>query len=156
ASTRPAPAARTAPAAPSKTMAPSAAPASGGSFKDAFLAGIRSGRQAFYSMTVAQAQKIEFAGDTVTFTFSPSQRTLKDNVDKNRAWLEDLARQTAGRKISIVAVQTDVPPAAKPEAQAAQPAADDKSSLREQAMADSGVQALLEVFPAEIRDVEEM
>ena len=32
----------------------------------------------------------------------------------------------------------------------------DKKSLREQAMADAGVQALLEVFPAEIRDVEEM
>jgi hypothetical protein len=40
------------------------------------------------------------------------------------------------------------------------PAADDASSrktaLRDQALADAGVQALLEVFPAEIRDVEEM
>ena len=33
---------------------------------------------------------------------------------------------------------------------------DKKSALREQALADAGVQALLEVFPAEIRDVEEM
>ena len=31
-----------------------------------------------------------------------------------------------------------------------------KTALREQAMADAGVQAMLEVFPAEIRDVEEM
>ena len=31
-----------------------------------------------------------------------------------------------------------------------------KPTLREQALADAGVQALLEVFPAEIRDVEEM
>jgi len=31
-----------------------------------------------------------------------------------------------------------------------------KATLREQAMADASVQALLEVFPAEIRDVEEM
>ena len=31
-----------------------------------------------------------------------------------------------------------------------------KSTLREQALADAGVQALLDVFPAEIRDVEEM
>ena len=37
-----------------------------------------------------------------------------------------------------------------------QKAADRKIALREQAMADAGVQALLEVFPAEIRDVEEM
>jgi len=28
--------------------------------------------------------------------------------------------------------------------------------LKQQALADSGVQAMLEVFPAEIRDVEEM
>ena len=34
--------------------------------------------------------------------------------------------------------------------------ADRKSALKEQALADAGVQALLEVFPAEIRDVEEM
>jgi hypothetical protein len=34
--------------------------------------------------------------------------------------------------------------------------ADKKTALREQALADAGVQALLEVFPAEIRDVEEM
>ena len=30
------------------------------------------------------------------------------------------------------------------------------TALREQALADAGVQAMLEVFPAEIRDVEEM
>jgi hypothetical protein len=31
-----------------------------------------------------------------------------------------------------------------------------KNALKEQALADAGVQALLSVFPAEIRDVEEM
>ena len=31
-----------------------------------------------------------------------------------------------------------------------------KAALREQAMADSGVQAMLDVFAAEIKDVEEM
>ena len=36
------------------------------------------------------------------------------------------------------------------------PAAVKKSALREQALADAAVQAMLEVFPAEIRDVEEM
>ncbi len=33
---------------------------------------------------------------------------------------------------------------------------DRKTVLKEQALADAGVQAMLEVFPAEIRDVEEM
>ena len=35
-------------------------------------------------------------------------------------------------------------------------AEDKKAALKEKALADAGVQALLEVFPAEIRDVEEM
>jgi len=39
---------------------------------------------------------------------------------------------------------------------AADEAASKKSALREKALADSGVQAMLEVFPAEIRDVEEI
>ena len=38
----------------------------------------------------------------------------------------------------------------------AQQSAEKKSALREQALADAGVQTMLEVFPAEIRDVEEM
>jgi hypothetical protein len=38
----------------------------------------------------------------------------------------------------------------------AQQSAEKKTALREQALADAGVQTMLEVFPAEIRDVEEM
>ena len=47
-------------------------------------------------------------------------------------------------------VEADQPPP--------RPAADleKAAALKEQALADTGVQALLEVFPAEIRDVEEM
>jgi hypothetical protein len=41
-------------------------------------------------------------------------------------------------------------PAAPPDAAAR------KSALRDRALADAGVQALLDVFPAEIKDVEEM
>ena len=42
------------------------------------------------------------------------------------------------------------------EGEAATNAAKRQKALREQALADRGVQAMLEVFPAEIRDVEEM
>ena len=38
----------------------------------------------------------------------------------------------------------------------AAPATSKKAALREQALADSGVQAMLDVFAAEIKDVEEM
>jgi DNA polymerase III subunit gamma/tau len=142
---------------------PSAPPASGG-FKDAFLAAIRQSQSkaAFYNMVIAQAQKIEIAGDRATFTFSPAQRTLRDAFEQNRPWLETLAQQVAGRKIAVAAVQslpadpTGAPPADAGEGAADQKSEDRKSALRKQALADAGVQAMLEVFAAEIRDVEEM
>jgi DNA polymerase-3 subunit gamma/tau len=145
--------------------------------KDALLAEIRKSKLVFYSTVVAQAQKIEVAGDRVTFTFSPSQRTLRDMFEQNRTWLETIAQQIAGRKITVAAIQADgaaAPPAnagplaadthapaaangtADKIAAAEKKSADKKSALREQALADAGVQTMLEVFSAEIRDVEEM
>ena len=148
-------------ASPSSVPAPAAA--SGSSFKDALLAEIRKSKAAFYNTVVAQAQKIEIAGDRVTFVFSPAQRTLKDMFEQNRAWLEGVAQQVSGRKISAASVLGEAavaaPPAAAPNAGA--PATDEKdkdkkTALRAQALADANVKTLLEVFPAEIRDVEEM
>jgi DNA polymerase III subunit gamma/tau len=138
-----------APVAPSSPRAPAE-----GGFKDAFLAEIRKAKGVFYNMVVAQAQKIEIAGDKATFTFSPAQRALREQLEQNRAWLESLAQQAAGRKIAIVGVQQEA--AGLQPSEGAQKAADKKTALREQALADSGVQAMLEVFPAEIRDVEEI
>ena len=118
----------------------------------------------FYNTVIAQAQKIEVAGDCVTFTFSPNHRTLRDVFEQNRAWIESAAQQVSGRRIAVSSVQSDASGAAAPAGpvdDAAQNAldkksADKKSALREQAMADAGVQTMLEIFPAEIRDVEEM
>jgi DNA polymerase-3 subunit gamma/tau len=129
--------------------------------KDAFLAEIRRSKVVFYNTVVAQAQRIDVAADRVTFTFSVAQRALRDAVEQNRPWLESVAAQAAGRKIAVASAQTEVPAAANQPVAAAsatdeQKAADRKSALKEQAMADAGVQALLDVFPAEIRDVEEM
>jgi len=124
-----------------------------GSFKDAFLADVRKGKPVLYNMVVAQAQKIEITGDRVTFTFSANQRALREQFDQNKAWLESTAQQASGRKIAVSAVQQE--PAPAPAAGTAPPE-DKKAELRRQAMADAGVQAMLEVFPAEIRDVEEI
>jgi DNA polymerase-3 subunit gamma/tau len=147
-------------------------------FKDAFLAEIRKSKFVFYNTVVAQAQKIEVTANRVTFSFSSSQGALRQNCEQNRAWLETTAAASAGRRISVVS-QTDASPSQSPasgtssptspampsasapdaanaEAVAAQAAATRKTDLREQALADAGVQAMLEVFPAEIRDVEEM
>jgi len=142
----------TAPA-PPKSDAAAGASRTDSSIKDAFLAEIRKGKPVFYNMVVAQAQKIEIAGDRVTFTFSANQRALRDQFEQNRTWLETTAAQAGGRKIAVSAVQTEAAAAA---AGGAAPQDDKKAELRKQAMADAGVQAMLEVFPAEIRDVEEI
>jgi DNA polymerase III subunit gamma/tau len=128
------------------------------SFKDALLAEIRKSKVVFYNTVVAQAQKIEITADQVTFTFSAAQRALREMFEQHRSWLESLAAQVGGRKVAVTSAngaETTGPatPAGSPEAAAK---ADKKNALREQALADAGVQALLEVFPAEIRDVEEM
>jgi DNA polymerase-3 subunit gamma/tau len=163
---RPAPPARTSAPQPSTVSAPpikapAPAPATGGgsSFKDALLAEIRSSKAVFYNTVVAQAQKIEVTPDRVTFTFSAGQRALRDMCEKDRSWLETLAQRLSGRPVAVTSLLggensggSAAPPAAT------EPAAkpDRKSALKEQALADASVQAMLDVFPAEIRDIEEM
>jgi len=156
------------PAAPAPGAQAPRAPAPGApspaGVKDALLAEIRKQKVVFYNTIVAQAQKIEAADDRVTFTFSANHRTLRDTFEERRPWLESVAQQATGRKIAVVSVQSEA--AAAPASPASAGAAaggsekaetnDRKSALREQALADPGVQAMLEVFPADIRDVEEM
>jgi hypothetical protein len=74
--------------------------------------------------------------------------------EQHRSWLESIAQQASGRKISVTCAQSE--PAAPAPIDQTRKDADKKSALREQALADAGVQAMLEVFPAEIRDIEEM
>jgi DNA polymerase-3 subunit gamma/tau len=127
------------------------------SLKDALLNEIRKQKASFYNMVVAQARTIELNDDRIVFTFSPSQKWLADQVGQNRAWLESIAQQASGRKFAVTGVVADAAPSseAAPKSASAE-TQDKKSALREQALADAGVQAMLEVFPAEIRDVEEM
>jgi DNA polymerase-3 subunit gamma/tau len=151
AAARPAPAARSAAATPAP-----AAPA--GNFKDALLAEIRGSKGFFYNTVVAQAQKIDVTPERVTFSFLPAHRALREQFDQTRGWLEQTAERVAGRKVAVVAVQTDNGPAAPPAG--TDPAAGSdrggKRDLKAEAMSSSAVQAMLDVFPGEIRDVEEM
>jgi DNA polymerase-3 subunit gamma/tau len=163
---------QSAPARPPE-KATAAAPAGAGNFKDLFLAEIGRSKGVLYNTVVAQAQKVDVTADRVTFVFSQGQRTLRDVFEQNRTWLEGVAQQVSGRRISVVSLQNEQSGPAGPiesvvavdkaansgaadQKPADQKSAERKSALREQALADSGVQALLEVFPAEIRDVEEM
>jgi DNA polymerase III gamma/tau subunit len=157
-STSPSPSAPASKPAAAAVPSPPAAPGTG-SFKDALLGEIRQSKRVFYNMVVAQAQKIDVTADRVTFTFSSAQRALRDQFEQQRSWLESIAHQIAGRNVAVAGVlaesgSTASAPAAAPSVD--QKAADRKSALKEQALADAGVQAMLEIFPAEIRDVEEM
>jgi DNA polymerase III subunit gamma/tau len=156
-----------APLAPTKnTVAPIAPSAKGAiaphgapGFKDALLAEIRAGKPFFYNTVVAQAQKIDVTDDRVTFTFLPTHRALREQFDQSRAWLETTAERVAGRRILVEAVQGVTTTPASPATDAADPSAKTtgaKRDLKAEALSSSTVQAVLDVFPAEIRDVEEM
>jgi DNA polymerase-3 subunit gamma/tau len=151
-SSKPAPPERPVQSAPPPRAAASE-PAAKASFKDALLSQIRSTKGVFYNTVVAQAQKIEVTPDQIIFTFSASQKTLREMLEQNRGWLESLAQQLAGHKVTVVSANGSEGNAGEP---AKAPVQDKKAALREQALANEGVQTLLEVLPVEIRDVEEI
>jgi DNA polymerase-3 subunit gamma/tau len=164
ASTREASAAPARVASASPTGSASSAPrpegASTANLKDTFLAEVRGAKAFFYNTVVAPAHNIVVTDERVTFTFLPTHRALREQFEDARKWLEPLAERVAGRKISVVGVQADIPaapPASDASDAAGKPAASgDKRDLKSEAMASPAVQAVLDVFPAEIRDVEEM
>jgi DNA polymerase-3 subunit gamma/tau len=155
-------------AAPQPPSPPPSAPASVAAapavanLKDVLLAEIQKTKKFFYGTVIAQAQRIEVDNDHVTVAFAPTHAALKVQFEQNRPWLEEVASRLAGRKITVAAADgVGVAGAAKP-GDAARGAAsgtndaDKQSALKQKAMADSGVQALLDVFRTDIKEVEEM
>jgi DNA polymerase-3 subunit gamma/tau len=123
--------------------------------KDALLAEIRSVKNTLYSLAVAQAQRIEVTEERITFTFAANQNVARMQLEQNRAWLESVAERLSGKRMPVTAVQSDTatpPPSSTGEPAAAAP----KRDLKAEALASSGVQAMLDVFPAEIREVEDL
>ena len=109
---------------------------------------------------MAQAQRIDASDDQITFAFLPAHRALREQFDQNRAWLETIAERLAGRRIPVVAVQVATESASADgttdSSAATRKDATGKRDLKAEAMSSTAVQAMLDVFPAEIRDVEEM
>jgi DNA polymerase-3 subunit gamma/tau len=140
-----------------RALAPGAGAAGAAApLKDRFLNEVRAGKGFFYNTVVAQAQRIDVTDEAITFTFLPTHRALREQFEQTRSWLESVAERVGGRKIKIAAVQaaatSDV--TAAPNAETDAPPA--KRDLKAEALASTAVQAMLDVFPAEIRDVEEM
>jgi hypothetical protein len=137
----------------------------GTSAKDALLAEIRRTKLAFYRMTVAQADRIEVQGDRVIFSFAPAHKFLKDQLERERSWLEPMAAKVTGRRMQVIGVLTEgrvetAGPAAvaddEPGGGPAQRRASPPSDLKAEALADPGMRTLLELLPLEIRDVEKL
>ncbi len=138
---------------------PNAQPVAAAQLKELFLEEVRKSKKFFHGTVVAMAQKIEQEDDKIVFTFGPHHRTLRMNLDGKRSELEELASRLAGRRITILSAEglpTAAPgkPGAGPGRAAAAPD-ERKTELKQQALEDSGVQAMLDVFAAEIKDVEE-
>jgi DNA polymerase-3 subunit gamma/tau len=143
--------------------------------KDAFLGEIRKAKKFFYGTVVAQAQRIDVEGDKVVFAFGPQHRALRVQLEQNRPWLEAAATQLAGRNMAVTAAEGAGAPLVPPKpgfaAEGGKPGPagaggtpmtavegghDRQQSLKERALSDTGVQTMLDVFAAEIKDVEEM
>ena len=147
----------------SRAESPAAAPApteqspptGGADEKATLLTEIKRAKKFFYGTVVAQAQRIDFANDQLTFVFSPAQRTLASQLTQSRGWLENLASKVVGRKVTVTARQVDADPQADTRS-ASEASGDASGDLRAEAMDDKVVQAMLEVFPAEIRDIEKI
>jgi DNA polymerase-3 subunit gamma/tau len=120
----------------------------------AFLAEIRRTKEAFYRTVVAQAQKIEVSENRITFSFLPIHRLLREKVEASRTWLEAIGQTVTGQRTAVVAVELDAPQATP--AAFASGAAPKPVDLKATALGDAAVQAMLDVFPAEIEDVEEI
>jgi DNA polymerase-3 subunit gamma/tau len=142
----------------SDSLAPTSdtiAPAAG--LKDKFLAEIRATKNTLYSLAVAQAQRIDVTDERITFTFAANQNVARMQLDSNKEWLEGVAQRLTGRRIQVTSAQLQAADAAT--ASSAAPSAASsapKRDLKEEARSSPSIQAMLDVFPADIRDVEEM
>ncbi|MGE5814619.1 MAG: DNA polymerase III subunit gamma/tau [Acidobacteriota bacterium] len=130
---------------------------SGSNFKDAFLGKIRAEKRFFYNTVVAQAQRIDVTEQAVKFAFAPVHRTLREQLEKERPWLETIAGALAGRQVAVTS--TEAPGKAGEQVSRPSDESDEEqrqAALRAKAMENEGVQALLDVFSAEITKIEEM
>jgi DNA polymerase-3 subunit gamma/tau len=145
------------PAKPAEPPAPKPMP--GGDFKDAFLAEVRRQKKFFYGTVVAQAQRVEVERDRVTFIFGPNHKTLRSQLDQSRAWLETIASEIAGRRVIVIGLEGSATAASAraSSSESGAPSGEDRqTTLKARALENEGVQAMLDVFGAEIKNVEEM
>jgi DNA polymerase-3 subunit gamma/tau len=121
-------------------------------FRDAFLAEVKRTRgQADWGMIFMPAKKVEVAVGAVTFVYESQPKLMATRFEALRPELGTLASQLAGRPMTV-GCRVE----AGSQAVAPSVAQGKKDELKAAVMAEPAVQALLDVFPADIRDVEEV
>jgi DNA polymerase-3 subunit gamma/tau len=122
-------------------------------FRDAFLAEVKRTRgQADWGMVFLPARRVDVAVGSVTFVYETQPKLLASRFEALRSGLGELATSLAGRPMAVTCTVEGGPAAV------AAPAGTlgEKDRLRAAVMSEPAVQALLDVFPADIRDVEEV
>ncbi len=87
--------------------APDHATGSAANLKERFLAELQRTKKFFHGTVAAQAREIEVENGQITFVFTTAQRTLAQQVEKSRSWLETLAGQVAGQKTAVTVRHVD-------------------------------------------------
>jgi hypothetical protein len=129
-------------------------------FKDRFLAELKSAKATFYNLVVASAYRIDASPAGVSFAFLPNQKNARAQCEEQKPWLQSVAEKVAGKPVpvSIVVAESGAAPSPAPASPAAavspagKPSPDD---VKAEAMANSTVQAVLEIFPVEKTTIEE-
>jgi hypothetical protein len=142
-------------------MSGSGSALSGDALRDAFLAEVKKTKAKFiYNTLIASARRVEVQDGVITFVFGLRPSTLQGQFEAQRASLEEIATALAGRRMRIATVEEkDAAPAsggAGGGGMRTGAAAGDQDKLKAAVMSEPAVQAMLDVFPAEIKDVEEM
>jgi hypothetical protein len=101
----------------------------------------------------------------VSFVFLPNQKNARSQCEEQKAWLQSIAEKVAGKPVPITVTVADagsLPPAASPSARQPSdeprrtgPGQTSSPDVKSEAMANSTVQAVLEIFPVEKTTIEE-
>ena len=125
------------------------------------MADVKANKNTLYSLAIAMAKRIDVTDDRVSFTFAVHQNVARGQLEQNREWLEHAVQRLAGKRLPVLVLQD----AAAVEQSVAADATVSRSAAakdpeardpRSEAMASPAVRDLLDVFPAEIRDIEEL
>jgi DNA polymerase-3 subunit gamma/tau len=128
--------------------APTSADASSAGSIERLVDALRKSNRTFFGTALARAI---FVVDANKLVLTVGGNFEQARCEGRRSWIEDTAQQVFGRKLLL-----DIRVVLQAGEAAADPVEQDKARLKEQALKSEAVQAMLDVFAAEIRDAEEI